>query len=264
MSLSNGVDLGESGSQSEIYEKFELKSFDTEGFSPFGEKGSFSFEPFYVSESDEEARFHHMTSDAREEAEKILEKVDEIVEEAKKKAASIERDAYEAGFAQGEKDGLEMGSKKLDKVIEPMHQILQEMLKHKTEFIARYEKEMLAFSCRIAEKIVRGRVKVDHDVVKKTIFEAFQLAADRSEVTIKLSPDDIDYVKDLRPVFFDRIKDLKSVTMESDPSISPGGCLMETAFGNVDARLESQLEKISASVENTFQRKHKGIEDLQS
>jgi flagellar assembly protein FliH len=171
---------------------------------------------------------------------------------AKEKAAMIEREAYEAGFAQGEKDGFEMGTKKLDKVLDRTEETLKGMVSYKGEFIRLYEKEILHLISHIAEKVVRGRVKIDHTVIRETIFEAFNLVVDLSEVTIRVSPEDVAYVKEIRPQFFDRIKDLKSITIESDPSVSAGGCFMETVFGQIDARLESQLEKIAAAIEHTL------------
>ena len=68
-----------------------------------------------------------------------------------------------------------------------------------------------------------------------------------------VNPDEVEYVKEKRPEFLDRISELKSITIESDPSITPGGCFMETAFGSVDARLETQLEKIAKAVERAFE-----------
>jgi flagellar assembly protein FliH len=180
------------------------------------------------------------------------EKADGIVKEVKKRASLIESEAYEKGFAQGEKDGFEMGSKKFEKIVERIHGTLQDMLAYRQEFAKRYENEILHLICAIAGKVVRGAIKVDNEVVRETILDAFSLAADRSEVTVRVNPEDVEYLKELRPEFFDRIKELRSFTIESDPSITRGGCFMETAFGKVDACIETQLEKIGKAVEDAF------------
>ena len=181
-----------------------------------------------------------------------------ILVRAKEKAALIEREAYEAGFAQGEKDGFEMGAKKLDKTLDLTEETLKGMVSYKSEFIKLYEKEILRLIFHIAEKVVRGKVKIDPTVVRETILAALNLVVDRSEVTIRISPEDIEYVKEIRAEFLDRIKDLKSITIESDPSMKPGGCFMETVFGHIDARLENQLEEIARAVEQTLEQSHVG------
>jgi flagellar assembly protein FliH len=132
------------------------------------------------------------------------------------------------------------------------------MVSYKSEFIKLYEKEILHLIFHIAEKVVRGKVKIDQTVVRETILEAFNLVVDRSEVTIRISPEEIEYVKEIRGEFLARIKDLRSITVESDPSVNPGGCLMETVFGHIDARLENQLEKIARAVEQTLEESQVG------
>ena len=93
---------------------------------------------------------------------------------------------------------------------------------------------------------------MDNQIVREAILEAFSVAVVRSEVSVRVNPEEVEYVKEIRPEFFDRISELRSITIESDPSITHGGCFMETAFGNVDARLETQLEKITKAVEQAF------------
>lgn len=179
-------------------------------------------------------------------------RVDGIVQAAKARADAIEREAYEKGFAQGEKDGLEIGGKKMEKVLDRILQVAREMENFKHEFIRRYEKEILSLICHIAGKVIERNVILDHTIVRKAIFEALSFAVDRSEITIKVSPDDVEYVKELQPEFFEKLKDIKSVIIQAVPSVGPGGCLVETAFGNIDARVESQLEKIGRAIEMAF------------
>jgi flagellar assembly protein FliH len=174
------------------------------------------------------------------------------VADAKKIASSIEQSAYEKGFAQGEKDGRAMGAKKIDKILEDIQGILEKVMAHKDEFAKAHEKAILDLIGRIVQRVVYGRAEVDNTIVRETIFRTFALAADRSEMTVKVSPVDLEHIKDLRPTFFERIKELKSMTIESDPTIAPGGCVLETAFGHVDGRLESQLEKITESVKEVY------------
>ncbi len=239
--------------QSVGYEAFQMESFDDAGGSSAGQGDGYVFEPFYNSGEGATGSFDYMISNSVECAEEIVAKAEEVISEAKKKADSIERDAYEKGFAQGEKDGLEIGGKRVDKILEKIEQVLQETVKYKKTFMAKCEEEALGLIRRIAEKVVHGLARVDHEIVRKTIFEAFRLVADCSAITVRISREDMDYVKELRSEFFDRINGLKSITMETDPSITPGGCYMETAFGDVDGRLETQLEKIATAMENSFE-----------
>ncbi len=244
-------------SQSGEHEAYQMESFDITGGTSAGKGDGYVFEAFYNSGGGADGSFDYMISNSVECAEEIVAKAEEVINEAKKKVDLIERDAYEKGFTQGEKDGLEIGGKRVDKILEKIEQVLQEVVKYKKTFMAKCEEEALGLIQRIAEKVVHGLARADHEIVRKNIYEAFRLVADCSEVTVRISHEDMDYVKELRPEFFDRINGLKSITMESDPSITPGGCYMETAFGDVDGRLETQLEKIAAAMENSFKQGEK-------
>ena len=70
------------------------------------------------------------------------------------------------------------------------------------------------------------------------------MAVEKSKVTFNVNPDDYDYVEKLRPNLFRNCKEIKSIVVTSDPSVSRGGCLLETPRGNIDATIESKLEKI--------------------
>jgi flagellar assembly protein FliH len=42
------------------------------------------------------------------------------------------------------------------------------------------------------------------------------------------------------------------MTVTSDPSITRGGCLLETPYGDVDARIETQFDMIHQSLESAY------------
>jgi flagellar assembly protein FliH len=243
------------GFKSGAFQPFHIEPFDSPESPATLPRDDHLFEAVSSSDDGADATFQCLSFGERE---MEREQAKGILVRAKEKAALIEREAYEAGFAQGEKDGFEMGAKKLDKMLDLTEETLKGMVSYKSEFIKLYEKEILHLIFHIAEKVVRGKVKIDHTVVRETILEAFNLVVDRSEVTIRISPEDIEYVKEIRAEFLDRIKDLKSITVESDPSVNPGGCFMETVFGHIDARLESQLDKIARAVEQTLEESHVG------
>ena len=166
------------------------------------------------------------------------------LKEGQEKVALLEQEAYEQGFAQGEKDGLELGEKKALKVVEDIEQLFIEMSNLREEILKRYENEILKLIFAIAEKIVHHQIRSNEGAVEGPIFNALKLAIEKSKVNISVNPDDYDYVEKLRPELFTKFKELKSVVITSDPSISRGGCFLETPYGDVDACIETQLKKI--------------------
>jgi flagellar assembly protein FliH len=175
-----------------------------------------------------------------------------IVKNAHEQAVRIEQEAYEKGFNQGEKDGLALGEKKALKVIEHIEELARGMTRLRKELVKQYEKDIVELIFAIAKRIIRQAVQTNEETVKGVLFEAAELAAEKTELTIRINPEDFNFVEQLRPEFFARFSELKSMTVTSDPSITRGGCLFETPYGEVDARIETQLERIYQSLEGVY------------
>jgi len=183
----------------------------------------------------------------REEAEKILRKAEE-------RASHLEIEGYEKGFSQGEKDGVELGTKKAMKVIEKMEALLRSFSQMREDIVREHEREILTLVFSVLKKILHDRVTLDEEVIRETVLQALTLTTDRSAVSIRLNPEDCASVENLKADFFSEIKELRTLKIVQDPSIKKGGCLLETPCGNVDARIDTQLECIQQSLEETFER----------
>ena len=173
-----------------------------------------------------------------------IKKVEDILQETREKVVLLEQEAYEKGFSQGEKDGLELGEKKAIKVIESIENLLIEISNIKREIIEQSESQILELIFTIAKKIIHHQAGSDEKAVRDTILKAIHLATEKSKVTLRVNPENFDYIEKLKPEILTKFKELKSIMVTSDPSITKGGCLLETPYGDVDASIETQLEKI--------------------
>lgn len=177
---------------------------------------------------------------------------DVIMAKAREKAAMLEREAYEKGFEQGEKDGLELGAVKALKIVENIENLLDEIARLRTDIIKRYEKDIIGLICSVAEKVVHHQISLSGAAIRETVIKAIQLATEKRSILLKINPEEFDYIDRLRPEFFQRFNELASMEVVSNPSISRGGCFLETPCGDVDARVETQLEMIRQRLEEVY------------
>jgi flagellar assembly protein FliH len=177
---------------------------------------------------------------------------EDSIKDAQGKAAQLEQEAYEKGFAQGERDGFELGEKKAAKFVEKIENLFMESIPLKDEIIKQHEKEILDLIFAVAGKIVHHQIEFDESIVKDTILSALKLSVQKSKIVIRVNPKDYDFVEKLRPDLFMKFNEVKSIIISSDQSISRGGCFLETPGGDVDARVEAQLEKIRQSLEENM------------
>jgi flagellar assembly protein FliH len=182
----------------------------------------------------------------------IRKSAEEILKEAQSKTAFLEREAYEKGFAQGEKDGRELGQKKIVKSIENIENLFIELGNLKTEILKQCEKEILELVFSIAQKIIHKKIEEDDKIIKEAVIEAMHSVTEKSQIVIKVNPEDYDTIENMKPEFFRTSKDLKSIVVTPDLSVNRGGCLLETPYGDIDASVEARLDKIHQSLNRAF------------
>jgi flagellar assembly protein FliH len=54
------------------------------------------------------------------------------------------------------------------------------------------------------------------------------------------------------------IADVNNVTFEGEESIQSGGCIIETELGEIDARIEKQLEAVKESFLGNMEKENTG------
>ncbi|HEX7647932.1 MAG TPA: FliH/SctL family protein [Noviherbaspirillum sp.] len=161
---------------------------------------------------------------------------DKALLEVRERAIQAEREAYEAGFKKGEEDARHAAGQqfeRLEKLIGSLGAARQQVIDESQDSIVE-----IAFSalCRIV-----GDAAMTREVVIGMARQAIARCRDREPITIHLNPQDCALLQqaDLSSVTFE-----DRITLERDPSIRLGGCIIDGATGTLDARLEVQLERL--------------------
>jgi flagellar biosynthesis/type III secretory pathway protein FliH len=66
---------------------------------------------------------------------------------------------------------------------------------------------------------------------------------------IRLNPQDMQFLKEMKPDFLKEFTVIKNVTFEEDGAIKRGGAVLETLAGEVDARLEQRFSEVKAALQ---------------
>ena len=221
------------------------------------EFGPPSFHPGGESSSAFQVRWPHLLS--RENAQRVdqaaKELEEKILKQARERALLIEREAYEKGFAQGEKDGLELGQKRLEAILDSFRKILEEMAQLRQNLYQKHESEMVQLVFVLTRKILRQDLPLPEGWVKETLKAAFQQVLDPRKFILHLNPKDHQYLL-THPEglpFRQEGKDEGELKVLADPSITRGGCYLETPIDDIDATLENQIEVLISSVWRKFQ-----------
>jgi hypothetical protein len=129
---------------------------------------------------------------------------------------------------------------------------LDDMTRLKSRLVKRYEKDILETIFAIAKKVIHTHMQMEETAVRDTILEALNLTTEKRDIILKINPEDFEFVEKLRPELFSRHMNVKSIAITSDPTITRGGCLLETPSGDVDASIETQLDNLHQSLKDAY------------
>jgi len=167
-----------------------------------------------------------------------------MLKEARDRALSIEQEAYERGFEQGEKDGRELGLKRLEIIIGKLSGLFENIDNQRRTFLKTCQERTLLLTLNMGKRIFRQELLHNEEVIVASLKEAFALVTERGGLLIRLNPEDCKYLlahSEKLPFCLDEAGGARLI---SDPAVTRGGCLLETAAGEVDATIESQFDEL--------------------
>lgn len=171
-----------------------------------------------------------------------------LLKEAKEKAIYIEREAYEKGFSQGEKNGFEFGSQRFEILIQHFRNLLEEITRKREELFESFKKDLLKIVLIVTKRIIHRELSFCPEIIEETLREAFRYLVNNQQIIVHLNPLDYKYISSHPSVLSFIGEDLNGIKLIEDPNITRGGCYLETSFGDVDATIESQFSKIESFV----------------
>lgn len=176
-------------------------------------------------------------------------------EKLKKEIERIEKEAYFQGLTQGEREGIELGKKKIEPILQNFHQALLEVEKIKKKIYLSAEKELVELALAIAKKVIAHEIKTNKESIKKIIKEALKQVAGSKKIKIKLGQDDFEFVKNAKSSFLGINDSIESIDFEADENITGGGCIIETNFGEIDASIEKQLQVVEETLRSEIEKR---------
>ena len=109
------------------------------------------------------------------------------------------------------------------------------------------EKEVVELALAIARQVICREVTMDREIVVCVAREALAKVGDSGIIKIKMSTADLQFINETRHQLSSLISNIDDVTLEAEESIQSGGCIIETDLGEIDARIEKQLQAVEES-----------------
>lgn len=165
-----------------------------------------------------------------------------VIEEARAQRAAIESAAREAGYAAGRAEALAAGEEELVAIKAAFQDSILKLQRLREELVGQCEQEIIRLVLEVSKKIVQREVSADREIVLTLIRVALARISDNTPATIRVHHDDYQFLEARRHEFLSGENGIVHVV--EDRSISRGGCVIETEFGQIDARIEQQFKEI--------------------
>ncbi len=201
----------------------------------------------------------------KQEAQKVLDEAKleakDIIETAERKSSEIIEENKKKGYDQGYEDGFNKGSGEVSRLIERLHKIISEVISKRQEIIEGTEYQIVSIVLLIVKKIIKIITENQKTVIINNVVEALKKVKGSKNVTIRVNLDDIAMATKHKEDFIRMIEGLEGIQFLEDSSIERGGCIIETDFGEIDARISLQLKEIEDKILELMPIKKRMIEE---
>ncbi|MCL2295238.1 MAG: flagellar assembly protein FliH [Spirochaetes bacterium] len=177
-----------------------------------------------------------------------LEKHELMLKEATEKVVTIEKDAYDAGYKDGLEKGFESGRGEVERLIEKVHQVLSAAIEKRNAIIEESETQLINLVLLISQKVIKVISENQKNVVINNVIQALRKLKTRGEVVVRVNLDDVKLTTEHIKDFMKMVDNVRSITVLEDSTVDKGGAIIETDFGEIDARVSSQLNEIKNKI----------------
>ena len=149
--------------------------------------------------------------------------------------------SYERGRLDGEKALSEQLLQQRTEMQELFHGALTALRAAVPQVLRDTEQALVTLALEMARKLV-GELPITAAMVEAAVREALAQVEDTTETQVRLNPADLQLLQKTTSPLLDDTDETRKVRLVSSPDVPPGGCLVHTRFGVIDARRETKFE----------------------
>jgi flagellar assembly protein FliH len=155
------------------------------------------------------------------------------------------KEGYDLGLDEGTKRAYQEKTKEIKTKLEELDRLLVNVSKLKTDLEVQNESHLIQLMYHMASRIALRQIEGDNQIIIDVMRQAMSLAQDEENITVQVSDKQLEFIEDIKKNSHSREFDfIKKIKIEGNPGIQPGGCIVETNYGEVDSRVEQRLAKL--------------------
>ena len=159
------------------------------------------------------------------------------------------RAARAAGVGEGEATGQGRAAAELQPVIERLARAVDEIAQMRARLRREAESDLISLSLAIARRVLRRELAIDPDALHGLVLGALEKLQGQEICRVKVHPSHVGPVTAALPPAAG-----SPIEVVPDASLLPGSVVFETARGDLDASVDSQLQEIERGLADRLRR----------
>ena len=190
--------------------------------------------------------------EAQKQADEIISKANEeakkMIAEAGATQQQIRDSAQDEGFKKGHEDGYKDGYEEAQRLIERLHRMIEGVQNRRQDILDNTEQQIVDLVLLMTRKVVKIMSDNQKSVIMANVVSALKKVKGRGDVTLRVNMADAKMTTEHIKDFIKEVENIKNINVVEDSSVEKGGCIVETDFGAIDARIASQLGELETKI----------------
>lgn len=165
-----------------------------------------------------------------------------VVEECEHLKEQAQREGYEQGFHEW---------------AEHIQKLEAEIIRVREDF----DKVVIPVALKAAKKIVGREIELSEGTVVDIVANSLKSVAQHKKITIWVNKKDFEKLESSRPRLRELFESLEALSIRERSDIEPGGCIIETEGGIINAQLENQWRILETAFEKLMRRQDVTVKD---
>jgi flagellar assembly protein FliH len=167
---------------------------------------------------------------------------------AEAETAALREAAQAEGFAAGHAEALVA----LEPALSALQQAAAAVHEERVAAAERLERHAVDLALLLAEKVLAGTIAVEPERVVESVRGALRGLVERERITVLVHPDDLEMVREAMDGLRATLGGIEHCEVQAERRVGRGGCVVRTPDGDIDARLETKLQRAREVVEQAL------------
>lgn len=181
----------------------------------------------------------------RTESRKKMQEEREVLEQ---ELSAIAEKSKAEGFQEGYQNGFAVGQEEVDRLIGKIHVVLGGIAEKRQQILKETESQVIDLVLTVATRVVKTISETQKEIVVQNVKSALSQIRGRTDVVIRVNLSDLDIATAKMKEFQAQVEKVRNISIIEDPTVEQGGCIVETDYGQIDARINSQLREIELKI----------------